>query len=77
MEHRNNIAAAKLAGLPEDLNLKGSEFQVSYPTTVLYLTLSRHGTDQVGIDVRQYSLRRVRWQFSPKLHLASDGACEN
>ncbi|KAI0394279.1 MFS general substrate transporter [Xylariaceae sp. FL0594] len=26
---RNNIAAAKLAGLPEDLNLKGSEFQTA------------------------------------------------
>lgn len=25
---RNNIAAAKLAGLPEDLGLKGAEFQV-------------------------------------------------
>ncbi|KAI0521788.1 major facilitator superfamily domain-containing protein [Xylaria bambusicola] len=26
---RNNIAAAKLAGLPEDLNLKGAEFQTA------------------------------------------------
>ncbi|KAI1811403.1 major facilitator superfamily domain-containing protein [Poronia punctata] len=26
---RNNIAAAKLAGLPEDLNLKGNEFQTA------------------------------------------------
>lgn len=29
---RNNIAAARLGGLEDDLGLKGTEYQVSYPT---------------------------------------------
>lgn len=32
---RNNIAAAKLAGLPKDLGLKGAEYQVSLNVIII------------------------------------------
>lgn len=52
---RNNIAAARLAGLQDDLKLTSVQFSVR----ILMKALDGEPADQIGIDGRQYPLCRL------------------
>lgn len=48
---RNNIAAAKLAGLIEDLNLKADQFQTSVSILFVGYLLMQGETDQNSVSM--------------------------